>query len=85
MPFVLADSEELAVRAERDAGHPLVNGIERISVSESPRGACRSQSLTVLSQLAEARVRLSEEKATPTDIPAVAAQGIAESVAITSA
>src|SRR5207302_4521937 len=46
-----------------------VSGIVRSSASESPTGFCRSQSFTVLSQLAEARVRLSEEKATPFTLP----------------
>src|SRR5438105_1532694 len=39
--------------------------IVRFSVNESPFGACKSQSLTVLSRLADARVRLTGEKLTP--------------------
>src|SRR5215831_10434211 len=44
-------------------------GILRSSVSESPVGVSRSQSLTVLSQLPEARVRLSGAKATQSTFP----------------
>src|SRR5262249_7739623 len=46
------------------ATRPAWREILRRSVSESPSGASRSQSLTVPSQLPEARVRLSGEKAT---------------------
>src|SRR5262249_47755970 len=44
-------------------------GIVRSSARESPEGAWRSQSLTVLSQLPLARVRLSAEKATLLTFP----------------
>src|SRR5262245_25738078 len=46
-----------------------VQEIVRSSARESPLGACRSQSLTVLSHPAEARVRLSAEKATALTLP----------------
>src|SRR5258708_365311 len=64
MPLVWPMARSRPFGLNAIASTPSVQRIGCNSVRESPTGAWRSQSLTVLSHPAEARIRLSGEKAT---------------------